>query len=519
MPDHQPESAAECRGRSRIPAPDAGRASAHRNGLPVSGRLLYVSVFLSGAVVMTFELVGSRLLAPFLGSGLVVWTSLIGVVLGALSLGYWIGGVLADSRRDSDSLGLLLMGSGLLIALTALLSEPILGWGVPAGRVELHSLLVSLVLFAPASVVLGCVSPYATRLGISGLKEAGRHIGTVYAVSTAGSILGTFAAGFFLIPWLGSTRLLFLVAGVQVLVALPFCARRWMPLLAMALVLAALTWQDSRSTDPGLLLDVDTPYSRVRVVRSRDVQGRPLNLLVDSPGGAQAASYLDSDELVFDCLRAFRLVNHILPEPRRALLIGGGGFAWPKDFLGWNPWSQMDVVEIDPAMDEIARRFFRHRSDPRVRVFHEDGRVFLNRRPGPYDVVFMDAFGTSDTIPFQLTTVEALRRVSGALVPRGVVLANLLGAPEGQGAAFLRRQVASYRQVFPRVFLFQVDPRLGTTSLQNLTLLALKDARTPFPLAAQAGEHGRVLRSALRVRPDRSLTDDHAPVEWLARQR
>jgi len=498
---------------------DIGRQAEERPGTRVSGRLLYLSVFLSGAVVMTFELVGSRLLAPFLGSGLVVWTSLIGVVLGALSLGYWIGGVLADARREVDTFGCLLMGSGLLIALTALVSEPILGWGVPPGRVELHCLLVSLVLFAPASVVLGCVSPYATRLGMSGLKEAGRHIGTVYAVSTAGSILGTFAAGFLLIPLLGSTRLLFLVAGVQVLVSLPFCSRRWMTLLALAVVLAALGWQDSRSPEPGLLLDADTAYSRVRVVRSRDAQGRPLNLLVDSPGGAQAASYLDSDELVFDCLRAFRLVNHILPEPRRALLIGGGGYAWPKDFLGWNPWSQMDVVEIDPAMDEIARQFFRHRSDPRVRVYHEDGRVFLNRRPGPYDVIFMDAFGTSDTIPFQLTTVEALRRVSGALVPRGVVLANLVGSPEGRGAAFIRRQVASYREVFPRVFLFQVDRRLGMTSLQNLTLLALKDARTPFPLFSEVDEHDRFLRSTLSVRLDEPLTDDHAPVERLARQR
>lgn len=503
-----------------MPGPqDAGRQAAEGPGKPVSGRLLLVSVFLSGAVVMTFELVGSRLLAPFLGSGLVVWTSLIGVVLGALSLGYWIGGVMADARREADTFAGLLMGSGLLIALTALVSEPILGWGVPPGGVELHSVLVSLVLFAPASVVLGCVSPYATRLGMSGLKEAGRHIGTVYAVSTAGSILGTFAAGFFLIPLWGSTRLLFLVAGVQVLVALPFSSRRWMPLLALAVVLAALAWQDSRPPEPGLLLDTDTPYSRVRVVRSRDAQGRPLNLLVDSPAGAQAASYLDSDELVFDCLRAFRLVNHILPEPRRALLIGGGGFAWPRDFLGWNPWSQMDVVEIDPAMDEIARQFFRHRSDPRVRVFHEDGRVFLNRRPGPYDVVFMDAFGTSDTIPFQLTTVEALRRVSEALVPRGVVLANLLGSPEGRGAAFIRRQVASYRQVFPRVLLFQVDPRLGMTSLQNLTLLALKDARTPFPPGREPGQPEGVLRSVLRVRPDEPLTDDHAPVERLARRR
>lgn len=495
-----------------------GRQNAGQPASSVSGGVLYLSVFLSGAVVMTFELVGSRLLAPFLGSGLVVWTSLIGVVLGALSLGYWIGGVLADSRRDVDTFGGLLMGSGLLIALTALISRPILGWGVPPGRVELHSLLVSLVLFAPASVVLGCVSPYATRLGLSGLKQAGRHIGTVYAVSTAGSILGTFAAGFFLIPLLGSTRLLFLVAGAQVLLALPFYSRRWVPLLALVVVLVALAWADSRPFDPALLLDADTPYSRVRVVRSRDEQGRPLNLMVDSPTGAQAASYLDSDELVFDCLRAFRLVNHFLDEPRRALLIGGGGFAWPKDFLGWNPWSTMDVVELDPAMDEIARQFFRHRTDPRVRVFHEDGRVFLNRRPGPYDVIFLDAFGTSDTTPFQLTTIEAMRRVSEALVPRGVVLANLVGSPEGPGAAFIRRQVATCRRVFPRVYVFQVDPRLKMSSLQNLTLLALKDAETPFPLVSEVGEHDRFLRSVLSIRDDEPLTDDHAPVERLARQ-
>jgi len=480
---------------------------------------LYLSVFLSGAVVMVYELVGSRVVAPALGSGLTVWTSLIGVILGALSLGYCLGGRLADRRPTSQTLAAALTSSGILILVTALIRDPVLGLPVNRDHLELHSVLVVGVLFAPASLALGCVLPLATRLALTSLGQAGRDLGGIYALSTAGSILGTFAAGFWLIPALGSGAILYLLAAIQVGTAIPLASRRWFPLLALLVVGMAGAWERSRPLPAGVLLDQDTAYSRLRVVRVHDGQGRPVNLLVDCPTGAQGASYLDSDELVFDCLRAFRLVNRFQSTPRRALLIGGGCFSYPKDFLAANPEATMDVVEIDPALPPLAQRFFRHHPDPRLRVFNQDGRLFLNRSPGPYDVVFLDAYRADDSTPPQLATVEALQRVREALVPQGVVLANLLGTPRGRGAALLRRQVAGFRRVFASVFVFQVDPARRATGPQNLTLVALKDVRAFVTLPGEVAGSERTLRALLIGRDDEPLTDDHAPVEYLARQR
>ncbi len=468
---------------------------------------------------MVYELVGSRVVAPCLGSGLTVWTSLLGVILGALSLGYCLGGHLADRRPGPETLATVLWSSGLLILVTALIREPVLGLPVDRDHLELHSVLVVGVLFAPASLALGCILPLATRLALTSLGQAGRDLGRIYAASTAGSILGTFAAGFWLIPTLGSGAILFLLAALQAGVAIPLASRRWVPLLALLVVVTTGVWERSRPLPPGVLLDVDTAYSRLRVIQGFDEQGRSVNYLVDCPTGAQGASYLDSDELVFDCLRPFRLVNRFRTHPRRALLIGGGCFSYPKDFLVANPQATMDVVEIDPALQPLAQRFFRHRPDPRLRVINEDGRLFLNRRPGPYDVVFLDAYRADDSMPPQLATVEALQRVREALVPQGVVLANLLGTPQGRGGALLRRQVASFRRVFPSVFVFQVDPDRRATGPQNLTLVALKDDRAFVALPGEVARSEQDLRAILVGRGDEPLTDDHAPVEYLARQR
>src|SRR5687767_5284342 len=183
--------------------------------------ILEFAVFVCGALVMIYEIVGSRIVSPFIGASTYVWTSLIGVILASLSIGYWLGGRVADKRPDVKILALAIFVAAGLVSVTILIKDIVLT-GVAAMPVglQIKSVLASLLLFAPASVAFGFVTPYAVKLRMSSLAESGATVGRLYALSTVGSIAGTFCAGFFLIPFVGSVRTLYLIAGILVVISL-----------------------------------------------------------------------------------------------------------------------------------------------------------------------------------------------------------------------------------------------------------------------------------------------------------
>src|SRR5258706_1481924 len=175
--------------------------------------ILDITVFACGAIVMIFEIIGSRILSPFIGTSTYVWTSLIGIILGSLSLGYWFGGRVADRRPDVKLLAAVILTASGLISLTVLVKDVLLSLIASAAvGLEIKALVASIILFAPASVCMGFVTPFAVRLKMPSLDNTGSTVGNLYAISTVGSILGTFAAGFFLIPFVGSVRTLYLIA-------------------------------------------------------------------------------------------------------------------------------------------------------------------------------------------------------------------------------------------------------------------------------------------------------------------
>jgi predicted membrane-bound spermidine synthase len=190
--------------------------------------ILHLSVFLCGASLMSMELVASRVLAPLMGSSAYVWTSVIGIILGALSIGYWLGGRLADRGASYSVLSLVNLGAALAIALVAVIDRTVLGWLVGvAPDVRIASVIGTCVLFAPASVLLGVVSPYAIRLALPDLEHSGATVGRIYALSTAGNIAGTFLSGFVLISHLGTSNILLLLSAI---------------LLSTAAMLATVGW-------------------------------------------------------------------------------------------------------------------------------------------------------------------------------------------------------------------------------------------------------------------------------------
>ncbi len=486
---------------------------------------LEVTVFLAGALLMTYEIIGSRVLAPYIGTSTYVWTSLIGVILASLSTGYWLGGVIADRRPKISVLAGALLIAGSSVAATLIIKDLVLTAiaSLDVG-LELRSLLAALILFAPASICLGFVTPFAAKLRLASLDTAGRTVGRLYALSTIGSILGTFAAGFFLVPFVGSTRTLYVIMfgllGLSFLLA-PFSISR-INVSAVVLMIAAVGVSEASAYflwTTHELVDIDSEYNRVQVFRAKDPDtGRDIRAMQIDPTATQSAMFLDSDELVFAYSRYYHLARLYAPNFRRVLVIGGAGYSIPKEILRRYPQATVDVVEIDPLMTEMARRYFGLHDDPRLRIAHQDGRIFLNHAPtAGYDVIMIDAFSSLLSVPDQLTTIEAVREINRILRPEGVVIFNVGSAVSGRASGFLQAEINTYRSVFDQVDLFKVRPDRPNDELQNLIIVASPSAKA-MP-STDDNELKPLLANRYPFEPDaRSpvLTDDLAPVQYYA---
>lgn len=486
--------------------------------------ILELTVFISGALVMIYEIIGSRLLAPYIGTSTYVWTSLIGVILAALSLGYWLGGKTADKKPDIKILAAVIFLAGGAVGVTIFFKDAILSFiGISLLVLELKSVLAALLLFAPASVLLGFVTPYAVKLKMSDIADAGKTVGRLYALSTVGSILGTFLAGFFFIPFIGATRTLYVIAASLIFLSLllaPFVLSR-INLTLLVLFIFGIGFNELKDYYLAATQDyheIDTEYNSVRIITTTDEKtNRKIRNLTFDPQFVQSRMYLDSDELVSEYAKYYHLIEHFKPDFKQTLMIGGAGFSFPKEYLKSYPNAEINVVEIDPQMTQIAKRYFRLEENPRLKITHEDGRIFLNNaETAKYDAVLMDAFGSLFSIPFQLTTVEAARQISRVLKDDGVIIFNAGGALEGRSSRFIQAEIATYKKIFPQVFVFKVASEKQDSETQNLIIVASK-TETPLSFESQNPEIKRLLSHlfAKDFQPTAPvLTDELAPVEY-----
>jgi len=480
--------------------------------------ILEITVFFCGAIVMIYELAGSRVLAPYIGNSIYVWTSLIGVILGSLSLGYYLGGKLADRKADYQRFSSLIFLSAILIGLTILSKELILPlFKVSYLGIEFSSLVASLLLFAPASMVLGITSPYAVKLKMQDLQHSGETVGNLYAISTLGSIIGTFFAGYLLIPLLGTNNILILLFICLIILSIILSPKNFSLIkiclmLAFILIFFLLSYSAQAVTK---IIDIDSQYNRIWIYQAANV----LNLRTD-PYGVQSSMFLNSDELVAEYTKYYRLAAHFQPQLQKTLMIGGCAYSYPKDFLEKFPQAEMDVVEIDPQMTELAKKYFRLPDNARLHIYHEDGRVFLNATQNKYDAIYLDAFSSSANIPFQLTTKEAVQKEYDILNEQGVILVNIPGAIVGDKGNFLRAEYATYKSVFPQAYLFLVNDETDENKFQNIILVALKSSAMP-EFSSSHQELNSYLQHLYKqsIITDISvLTDDFAPVEYYIKK-
>ncbi|MDP2647865.1 MAG: fused MFS/spermidine synthase [Candidatus Yanofskybacteria bacterium] len=479
---------------------------------------LELIVFISGAVVMVLEIVGSRVVAPYIGTSIIVWTSLIGGILASLSIGYWWGGALADAQPNYHRFSRILFLSAAFILILAWGKDFILSFLMAVSELRMRSLLAVVFLFAPPSILLGMVSPFAVRLRMHEVQTSGSTVGRLYAISTAGSIFGTFITGFFLLSHLGTTNILFLLAVAQFLCSILASISTWKRILVGSAVLTLFYFNPGTYYPLSAIEfhDFNTNYHRVWIYDiPNDISGRTVRYLDTEYDGHQSGMFVDNpDELVFEYTKMYRLAGHFRPDLSRALLIGGGGYSYPKNFLKQFETAVIDVVEIDSGLTELAREYFALPNDDRLTIYHQDARVYLNESNAVYDVIIGDAFRSSFSIPYHLATIEAVRRYHDLLTPNGAMLLNVIGSLDGPASKLLKAQYATFQSVFPQVHLFPVDP-MNPDKLQNILLVVFKSDQ------AQAFEsiHPEFARYLQRRWTGEFssdvpvLTDEFAPVE------
>jgi spermidine synthase len=454
--------------------------------------ILGVLVFVVGMASLGAEIAGVRLLAPYFGASTVVWANTIGIVLVALSIGYWLGGKQADRRPRIEPLCFIVLTASVLLALVPFVARPLLDAGVQAldavsAGAFVGSLLAVLVLIALPVLLLGMVAPWALRLAVVTVDEAGTIAGRLYALSTAGSLVGTLLSALVLIPWIGTRRTFLTLSICLAVVAVAgLRSRREVaaaPILIAALFLVPTGTLKAAKDGARVIYEKETEYQYARVLQ--DPNGdRRLEL---NEGHAVHSLYRPNTVWTNDYWDAMYFDSG---RPRSVAILGNAAGTTARAFHTLRPRTRLDPVEIDPELTKIGYRWF---GLPRsIHVHHDDARPFLRRHEHErWDAILVDAY-RQPYIPFYLVTKEFFQLVRDRLTPKGRVVVNV-GHPQGDNA-LEKTMTATMRAVFPQV---RRDPAEPTNTI----------------LVAGTRLSGGRLRPALSG--GEVYTDDRAPVEWL----
>ncbi|HEV2966939.1 MAG TPA: fused MFS/spermidine synthase [Candidatus Dormibacteraeota bacterium] len=498
---------------------------------PRSRRLLLPLVFVSGMSSLGVEFGASRLLAPYFGTSLYVWGVLIGLILIYLSAGYVIGGRLADRHPRDEILYQLTAWAGLWIGLIPLVSYPILlasqqGFKDLSAGLVAGTLLAVVLLFAAPVILLGCVSPFVIRLLLKDVETGGNTAGRVYALSTAGSILGTFLPVFWFIPTYGTrpTLIGFGLAQVLISVAGLWPRRRLYASFALVVVLAWILLPSGiKPPEVGsLVYEKESAYNYIQVVRD----GTKTELILNE--GQAVHSIYDSQSNLTHAYWDYLLVANsfgpaqaVPATPRSVAFLGlAAGTAAREYRLAYGDQIDITGVEIDPDILAVGHRYF-HLGDARAHEVVADARYWLDTQAGHYDVIVLDAY-RQPYIPFHLTTEEFFQQLKAHLNPGGVIAVNV-----GRTATDYRlvdALASTMAAVYPSVLLVD-DPNYENTvvyaSTEPTTVLDVTHnlGLVSAPLASDAARSVLDV-GKLRMSPyhGQVYTDDLAPIEQLIDQ-
>ena len=487
----------------------------------------YIIVFTASACTLIIEIVAGRILAPTIGVSLYTWTSIIGIVLAGISLGNYIGGRVADRFPHPKTLGIILLASGVssiaILPIDHFASDSFL----PLPIIPRIVLLTTTLFIVPA-VILGMVSPVVIKLRLSDLNQTGNIVGKIYAVSTAGSILGTFLTGFVLVQLLGTRLVILIVSLILVAMAVIFgnLTRAWKTNAALGIlalvVLAASVWTDS--LDSGC--ERESNYYCIKV-RARDIEDREVRILYLD---ALLHSYVDIEDPLFLHYSYEKVFGDVATAVTQrnpdmdSLFIGGGGYTMPRFLEVMFPEVSVEVVEIDPEVTEVATKYLALPRDTSIITYTEDARTKLQELPeGKYEFIVGDAFNDV-SVPYHLTTLEFNEMVFGLLSEDGVYALNIVD--KMHSGRFLRSVVTTLQQTFPYVYVMRDDTNWDGDTRYTFVVAASRQPiiRSDLVHANRVTDRGATVTHFMpdaefarwMESGDKSLlTDDFVPVDGM----
>lgn len=441
---------------------------------------------------MGLELLGARVLAPTMGNSIFVWGSVISSFMIALSIGYWLGGRIADRYGAPRTLGMVVGAAGLWTALSPLAADACLEWSASLGP-RLGPLAATTLIFFGPALLLAMVSPMGVRLAASnGLAHIGRSAGSLYAVSTAGSIAGTLATAFWLIPLLQVEPLIVSIGAILAMTSFltlglsPEAEPEMAPqelgsrsanaVIALAIVASAASVAMflSVSSPPDINVDgeqilfrEDTQYHRITVTEADNVRSLRFDASRQS-----AIDLSDGYSSRIEYPDYLHLALALKPEARRVLVLGLGAGAVTKRMWHDYPEVRIDSVEIDPVVVDVAERYFGLPEDDRVRVIVSDARRYVQTTEETYDIVIVDAY-YADSLPFHLTTSEFFSEIKSRLAPDGVIAYNVISPVQGARSDLFRSMYRTAGGVWDHVWVFPIGIGADPTSEVNRNIIVL----------------------------------------------
>ena len=484
------------------------------NGIPLG--ILHATVFMTGAAVMLLELLGTRVIAPFYGTSLYVWSALIAVTMVALSVGYYCGGILAD-RYGHKLFAWILLGASAGVFMIPLADAKVLQWTDPLG-LRFGSLVSAFILFMPALVALGMAGPAAVKAGTRDLQGLGGSAGRLYAVSTIGSVFGTFLLAYFLFPAFGTNSILLTLGSVLLLAGILFVAmgsRQHSDAVTLALV---VIWGGAAIFDHLLAQEVTSPKGFHVISERESLYGKVR--VIDNP--MQDLRLLSSDASVIGAASigtglnrlTYQQIVGLMPLMRsgmsRALVIGQGAGHMAGDLFA-SHGVKVDTIELDPAVAEAADRHFGFVKSGLQTI--GDGRYEVRKLQGPYDLVIHDCF-TGGSEPTHLLTREALTDIKRTLSAKGVMALNLVAFRSPAANLPLRSVVKTVSTVFSQVRVYRSEP---DNDFNDFIILA-----SDQPLETQGRKLTAAMIQWLKERETEVdstggllITDDYNPLESL----
>ncbi len=495
--------------RSRGPAP---------REINISSRYIYVLAFFSGMCIMAIELCASRLMAPFFGTSTFVWTNIIGIIMIALSVGYIVGGKLADRKPRLDILLKFLLAACAFLLVLPFVASPIVRWlaslmanlNSSFSFIFFGSLSAITLLFSPPIVIMGMTSPFLIRI-IAQSGHEGDSAGRIFGISTIGSVVGTFLPILVFIPTLGTAKTIMLFAAVLfVVTALGFASKR-NALLSVAVAVPFLFPIPTIRETPGAIYSTESAYQYIEVFDKGSFRYLVYNDAIGFQTVANKKSVLTGLNYYYDY---YSLLPFLFRDaPKSALIIGLGGGIIANQLHYFHPKIDIDGVEIDPKVIQIARTYF-SLSDA-VKIYNQDGRIFVDQENKKHDIVIIDAYTQQVYIPFHLTTKEFFSQVKKGLSDDGIVAMNVSSARED--SPLIQSISNTLRLVFGHVYRLRIPGSVDNVVLasdrsMDLALLAGAGGTDLQGIAQYSQMNFRESLFDSRYKP---LTDDLAPIEHM----